>query len=96
MECRHDVITLKTTSIRRRNSVVEMTSIILVDATSKIRRNSVVEMTSIFLVDVTLKLSHSLDVYTTNKSRPISTLIQRHGLTLDQRHIYDVGSMSQL
>ena len=59
LECRHDVITLKTTSIRRRNSVVEMTSIFLVDATSKKRRNSVVEMTSIFLVDVTLKLSHN-------------------------------------
>ena len=26
----------------------------------------------------------------------MSTLIQRHGLTLDQRHIYDVGSTSQL
>ena len=59
LECGHDVITIKTTSIRRRNSVVEMTSIFLVDATSKKRRNSVVEMTSIFLVDVTLKLSHN-------------------------------------
>ena len=45
---------------------------------------------------MTLDQRHSLDVYTTNKSRPISTLIQRHGLTLDQRHIYDVASMSQL
>ena len=34
---------------------------------------------------MTLDQHHSLDVYTTNKSRPISTLIQRHGLTLDQR-----------
>ena len=34
---------------------------------------------------MTLDQRHSLDVYTTNKSRPISTLIQRHGLTLDQR-----------
>ena len=45
---------------------------------------------------MTLGQRHSLDVYATNKSRPISTLIQRHGLMLDQRHIYDVGSMSQL
>ena len=34
---------------------------------------------------MTLDQRHSLDVYPTNKSRPISTLIQRHGLTLDQR-----------
>ena len=45
---------------------------------------------------MTLDQRHSLDVYTTNKSRPIYTLIQRHGLTLDERHIYDFGSTSQL
>ena len=39
LECRHDVITLKTTSIRRRNSVVEMTSIFLVDVTLKLSHN---------------------------------------------------------
>ena len=38
LECHHDGISLKTTSIIRRNSVVEMTSIFLVDATSKKRR----------------------------------------------------------
>ena len=45
---------------------------------------------------MTLDQRHNLDVYPTNKSSPISTLIQRHGLMLDQRHIYDFGSMSQL
>ena len=45
---------------------------------------------------MTLDQRRNLDVYPTNKSSPISTLIQRHGLTLDQRHIYDVGSTSQL
>ena len=45
--------------IKRRNSVVEMTSIFLVDATSIKRRNSVVEMTSIFLVDAMLNLLHN-------------------------------------
>ena len=34
---------------------------------------------------MTLDQRHGLDVHATNKSRPISTLIQRHGLTLDQR-----------
>ena len=47
---------------------------------------------------MTLDQRHTLDVYPTNKSSPISTLIQRHGMTLDQRWsnvICPTGAMRQ-
>ena len=81
---------------RHNYDVTIYTSIQLTNLTQSLRWSNVMVWRWINVTFMTLDQRHNLDVYPTNKSSPISTLIQRHGLTLDQRHIYDVGSTSQL